>query len=64
MIPENEERLREVVLDPPALVVHVVKQSVVWGQHLERIPGEMIARMIINGFDRSEDEEENGLTDV
>lgn len=61
-IPENEEWLREVVLDTPALVVDVVVGSVVGRDLLKRVPRELVTAMVIDCFDCGHREEPHALT--
>lgn len=61
-IPESEERLREVRLDTPALMVNVVIGRIVVSKVLQRIPGESIAAMIVHSLDSGTCEEPHGLT--
>jgi hypothetical protein len=63
-IPEGEEGLGEVGLDAPGLVVDVVVGGVVAGDELERVPGEGVAAVVVDGLDGGEGEEEGALTDV
>lgn len=49
-IPEGKERLRKVGLDAPCLMVDIVVSSIVGCDELQRIPGKMIATMIIDSF--------------
>lgn len=60
-IPEDEERLGEIGLDTPALVVDVMVSGVVGGEMLQWIPGEGIATVIIDSLDSREGEEPHGL---
>ncbi|CAG7920329.1 unnamed protein product [Penicillium olsonii] len=50
-IPKDEERLGEVGLDTPALVVDVVVSCIVGCKVLQRIPGELVATVVIDGLD-------------
>ena len=61
-IPESEERLGEVGLDTPALMVNVVISSIVGGDVLQRIPWESITAMVVDGFDSGESKEQHALT--
>lgn len=61
-VPEDEERLRKVGLDAPALVMNVVIGSVVGGEVLQGIPWESVAAMIVNGLDGRAGEEPHRLT--
>lgn len=60
-VPEDEERLGEVGLDAPALMVDIVIGSIVGGEMLERIPGEGISAMVINSLDGRTSEKPHGL---
>lgn len=60
-IPDCEERLRKVRLDSPALVVNVMVSGIVGCKMLQRIPGESIAAVIVNGFDGRKGEEPHAL---
>lgn len=58
-VPADQEGLREVGLDAPALVVHVVVDSVVPENLLERIPRERVAAVVIDRFHGAEAEEDH-----
>lgn len=60
-VPEDKERLGEVGLDTPALVMNVVVGGVVGGKMLEWIPGEGIATVIVDSFDGRHCKEPHGL---
>ena len=60
-IPESEERLGEVGLDTPALVVNVMVGGIVGCEMLQRVPRERIAAVIVHGLDRRASEEPHGL---
>lgn len=64
LIPEGEERLREVGLNAPALVVDIVVQGVVRGDELEGIQGEGVATVVVDGLDGGTGEEPHGLADA
>ena len=50
-IPKGEKRLRKIRFDPPALVVDVMIRGIVGRDSLQRVPGDGIAAMVIDGFD-------------
>ena len=60
-VPEGEERLAEVRLDAPALVMHVMVSGVVARQVLDGIEGEGVAAVVVDSFDGAESEEPHGL---
>lgn len=60
-IPKRKERLAEIGLDAPALVMHIMITSVIRGQMLERVPWESVAAVIVDGFESAAGEEADGL---
>lgn len=60
-VPEDEEGLREIGLDTPALVMNVVVGGVVGGKMLQGIPGEGVAAVVVNGLDGRAGEEPHRL---
>lgn len=50
-VPEGEEWLGEVRLDAPALVVHIVVAGIVRRDVLQRVPGQSVSTVIVNGFE-------------
>lgn len=63
-VPEGEEGLGEIGLDSPGLVVDVVIGSIVACDELERIPGELVATVVVNSLDGREAEEQGALANV
>lgn len=61
-VPEGEERLGEVVLDSPALMVDIVVSGVVPSQLLEGVPRESVAAVVIDRLDSGEGEVQHGLS--
>lgn len=61
-VPDDEEGLREVGLDAPALVVNVVIRSIVRREMLQWIPRERIATVVVDGLDGRKCEKPHGLT--
>lgn len=61
-VPDNEEGLREVGLDAPALVVNVVIRSIIRGEVLQGIPRKRVAAVIVDGLDGREREKPHRLT--
>lgn len=60
-VPEDEEGLGEIALDAPALMVNIVVGGIVRGEVLQRIPGEGVSAVVINGLDGRAGEEPHGL---
>lgn len=60
-VPEGEERLGEVGLDAPVLVVDVVIGCVVASDELQRIPGERVAAVVIDSLDGRQGEKPYAL---
>lgn len=60
-IPEDEEWLREVVLDTPALMVDVVVGGVVGRDLLKGVPRELVAAMVIDCFNGRHRKEPHAL---
>lgn len=60
-IPEGEERLREVGLNAPALMMDIMIRSIIRGEVLQGIPGEVVAGVIIHRLDGTEGEQEHRL---
>lgn len=60
-VPEDKERLREVGLDAPCLVMDVVVGGVVARDVLQGVPGQGVAAVVVNGLDGREAEEEETL---
>lgn len=60
-VPEDEERLGEVGLDAPALVVDVMVGRIVGRQVLQRIPGECVSAVVVDSLDGGEREEPHAL---
>jgi len=63
-VPEDEERLAEVGLDAPALVVDVVVGGVVAGDALQRIPWQSVSAVVVDGLDGGKGEEEHALAGI
>lgn len=63
LVPENKERLGEVCFDTPALVMDVVVLGIVRKQALERVEGEFVAAVVIDGLDGRACEKPHGLSD-
>ena len=60
-IPEREEWLREICLDAPTLMMHVMVSSIVACEVLQRVPGQGVPAMIIDGLERGTCEEPHAL---
>jgi hypothetical protein len=60
-VPENEEGLGEIRLDSPALMVNIVISGIVGGEVLQRVPGESVSTVVIDGLDSRAGEEPHGL---
>lgn len=60
-VPEDEEGLGEVRLDAPALMVNIVISGIVGGEVLQRIPGEGVSAVVVDGLDGRAGEEPHGL---
>lgn len=60
-VPKDEEGLGEVALDAPALMVNIMIGGIVGGEVLQRIPGEGVSAVVINGLDGRAGEEPHGL---
>jgi hypothetical protein len=60
-IPKGEEGLREIRLNAPALVMNIVVLGIVARQVLERIKGERVATVIVDGLDGGAGEEPHAL---
>ena len=58
----NEERLREVLLDPNHLVVDVVIVGVVTEQKLERVERKGVPAVVVDCLERGKREEEDVLS--
>lgn len=60
-VPKGEKGLRKVGLDTPALVVYVVVAGIVARDVLQRIPGQRVATVIIDGLEGRADKEVQAL---
>lgn len=60
-VPEGEERLAEVCLDAPALVVHVVVAGVVAREALEGVEWQGVAAVVVDCLERAACEEAHPL---
>lgn len=61
-VPEDKEGLGEVGLDAPTLMVNVMIGGIVGSEVLQRVPGEGVAAVVVNGLDGRKGEEPHGLT--
>lgn len=61
-IPNREEWLREIRLDAPALMMNVVVSGIVAANMLQRIPGQSITAVVVDGLNGAASKEAHSLT--
>lgn len=62
IIPEREERLCEVSLHTPRLVMNIVIMGIIGRQFFERVPGDVVSAMIVDSLHGRQSKEDHCLS--